>query len=57
MDNRWIRTNAGHAGRNGFIVKGTKEPGQKFAYRPYDLSDVIYGDLVGELKKIADAKE
>lgn len=51
MKNTWIRTNFGHAGRNGYILR----VGTRLEYRTYlSPENPVVGKTVAELKALAD---
>lgn len=58
MIDRWLKiAGGGYAGRTGFIRPASKEQNAKYVFTTYDLTETLHADLVGELKRLADAKE
>ena len=51
---KWIRTNTGHAGRSGFIIRTEKGNVCKFKFVTYDGTFTNLSDSVNDLKKQAD---
>jgi hypothetical protein len=52
---KWMRTNSGHAGRSGFIVKCQPGEATKYKFTTYDGTWTNFSDSVGDLKRDADA--
>jgi hypothetical protein len=53
---RWIRTDCGWAGRRGYIMRAPQDNTCKYMYCAYGDREIIYADLISDLKKAADSE-